>query len=443
MSSFHQNSTIASTNEYLDKQEILQAIYECVYGSTIRHVLKLPTDILVEYLAKFPFWPGADTLYYYLLKREGSNAHYAADGRHLVVIHPELIGIYILAEQDVKAPKMLHTSDETIYSMIKLSIDRTITCDFYKLRHSIIIGEAPFEDALKIPSIALNNPIYQHLFQQGINNLESTILLIEHDCWESIQTLCFEMLPFLFNRMSSSKGNFPNLWKLILKEYYSQQLLRFKIHDWFSELTVRKLMILNNLIPEIVQLPLDLDSIGLRLWYAPKGVRGYLLGFDISDGIPSDYMISERLHHLQNIGIEKYVEEITRVYVDEFGNLTGRIGMMYYPNIAGKKLINHKDIEGNYIGIYYPFDLLHIIIGNNVYIVPFNDIFLHVRNDTVINLDFLRNILTSENIHYLDETPDENQLKELLIKLFIPMKINRGVPARNKLVETMSYGILI
>jgi hypothetical protein len=442
-----------NNNNVLTDEEMLQAIHECVYGSTIRHILKLPSKVLIEYLSKYPFYRGADTLYYYLLKREGNGAHYGPDGRHLLLIHPELIGVYVLAEQNIKAPKsqnqnnqtnqtnQINNIDDTIYPMIKANIDRTITCDRYQLRHSLIIGEAPFDSAIKIPSIALNNPIYQRMFQQLINSPRIIMMLIENDCWEPIKSLNSNIFTFILSRMSTSKGNFPNLWKLVLKDYYSKQLLRLKIHDLLPDLVTRQLTILNSLIPNLIQFPTDLDTLGIRLWFSSRAARAYLVGYDVSDGIPADNIISERLHHMQDIGIEHYINEITGVYIDESGNLTGQIGMMIYPDLIGKKLMNYKDTRGNSIGIYYPFDLFHIIVGNNAYIVPLTDITFNINNGT-LDLNNLRNILVSQYIPYLTESPSETQLKELFKKLCIPLGINRGIPARNRLVEIMSYDLL-
>jgi hypothetical protein len=424
---------------------ILQAIHECVYGSTIRHVLKLSTEILVLYLSTFPFYRGADTLYYFLLGKAGRDAYYAPDGRHLVTIHPELIGVYVLAEQDIRAVEILNADpNNTIYSRIKANITRTMTCHRYQMRHSIIIGEAPVGTAMAIPSIALNIPVYQSVYQ--ILSPQYQTILIENDCWECIQSLHVyqgKPMALMIRRMAVVKGTMLNLWNVILKEYYGKQLLRLKIHDYLPELPTKHITMLSNLFPEIIRLPPHLDAIGIRIWFSSKPSRAYLLGYDLEDGIPCDRMISERLQHMQKVGIEQYSDEITGVIVDELGFLTGKIGMLMYPQLIGKKLMNNKDMVGVSIGVYYPFDLCHFICGNNAYIIPTMDIAAIAINDNVdIDVEYLSTILTEEKIPYLTEVPSKSDLRRILRQYLREVGIPRGTPVRNKLVETMSYDLL-
>ena len=417
-----------------------QAIHECVYGSIIRHVLKLSPDSILEYLTKYPFYRGADTLYYFLLKRIGKDAYYAADGRHLISIHPELMGVYILAESDVNAPVIRDVPEKTVYPMIKAVIDRTITCERYQLRHSIIIGEADTSKAKQIPSIALNIPTYQAYYQSKSEDLNVVACLIENDCWEAIKERNGNLLPLMISRMLTVKATLPNLWDLVLKEYYTQHLLRLKIYKMISSSPVKYITMLNTLLPDLIRLPPGLDTLGIRLWYAPRPTRAYLLGFDVSDGIPSDEIISERLLHLQNVGIESYADEITGVYIDGNGHLTGQIGMMTYPDLAGKKLLNTKDSTGVLLGTYYPYDLFPVIHDGNVVILTIGDIQVAVAATPCRSAEDLRAIL--ENIDTLVCPMDLPTAKTIYARLTSPINAVRGNNARVNLVEIMSWDIL-
>jgi hypothetical protein len=422
---------------------IVQAIHECVSLSTIRHVLKLPITALIIYFSTYPFYRGADTLYYFLLKKHGRDMYYAQDGRHLITIRHELIGVYILAEQDLKAPKMLNNnSDDSIYSVLKPYIDRTVTCPRYQLRNSIILGEASFDDAIGIPSIALNIPIYQELFQRIGNNTAILRSFTDNDCLEPIHTLNDTNLGVIMMRMATIKGLLPNLWNLILKDYYSQQLLRLRIHDYLPTLATRELISLDSLIPEIILLPSDLSTLGVRLWFSSRRDRAYLLGFDVTDGIPADSVISERLQHLERVGIEHYTNDITGVHVDNTGTLTGIIGMAFYPNLIGKKLINTRDVFGTALNVYFPFDLFPIVGDDWTYIISWQDIIPHIRNDGTITHEHLRSILTQEHIPALPEIPSEKDIQHIYEQLICPLKIVRGSHVRNRLVEIMCHDML-
>lgn len=442
-----QNSLGSPCLEILSMDFMVQAIHECVYFSTIRHVLKLPITAMITYFSTFPFYRGADTLYYFILKKHGRDMYYAQDGRHLITINHELIGVYILAEQDLKAPKMLNSnnspnSDDSIYSILKPYIDRTITCPRYQLRNTIILGEAVFEDAINIPSIALNIPIYQEMFQRVGNHASMIRLFTDNDCLEPMQSLNVGNLAIIISRMAMVKGLLPNLWNLVLKDYYSQQLLRLQIHNQLLICVARELVSLNSLIPEIIQLPSDLSTLGVRLWFSSRPDRAYLLGFDLTDGIPADSIISERLQHLEQVGIEQYTDAITGVHVDDTGNLTGQIGMITYPQLVGKKLVNTKDVSGTSLSVYFPFDLFPIAGDTWVYIISFQDIIAHVRTDGTITREYLQGILTKENMPGLIEVSSEKDIERIFTQLTCPLKTFRGTHVRNRLVEIMCHDML-
>lgn len=421
-------------------EQMLHAIHECVYGSTVRHVLSLPTEVLIQYLSTFPFYRGADTLYYLLLKREGNNVHYTPSGRHLVAIQPELSGVYTLAEQDSKALVMKDVPGETIYPIIRDHIARVLLCGSYQHRHRIISGEAPIFSAAEVPAIALNFPIYQKQLTTSMN-ARSVIAAVAHDCWEAFDVMDESLLVGFLDRMASTKTTLPNLWRVVLRNYYEQQLIRLRIHDVLPSLSVQHITMLNAIYPDIVRLPPNLDTIGIRLWYTPKLTRAYLLGFDIVDGIPCDMLISERLQRLRDIGIERYVNEITGIGLDSEGRLTGRIGIMNYPNIIGKRLANTKDLGGILLSGYYPADLYPLISPDDVVIITRNDICSIITGNNN-DFDGIRAAFTRETIPYLIEPPSAEMFLDMFTWAKVSINIVRGIPARIKLVELMSSDVL-
>jgi hypothetical protein len=191
-------------------------------------------------------------------------------------------------------------------------------------------------------------------------------------------------------------------------------------------------------MPDLIKLPTGLDTTGVRLWYSPIHTRAYILGFDISDSIPSDTIITDRLRHLQNIGIEDYSTEITGVNRTIDNILTGKIGIMNYPHLAGKKLLNTRDSDGTPIDIYYPYDLFPIVSGDCVCILTANEIICKSRFSRDSSV-----YITCEQFPQLARNPTSDEIKTILSRLSFDMETKYGIPARTKLVETMSYEILI
>lgn len=454
--------------------EVLEAIHQCVLNSTIRHVLAFPLSIIIEYFSTYPFFCGADTLYYLVLRKAGEKAHYAKNNRHIVSIQPELAGVYILAEQNMKAPLIRNiratklnnkkcwddlqssqsaeqnsaltaeslSPNETIYPIIKASIDRTITCNRYKIRHSIITGEASIKTATIIPTIALNIPRYQSFYQQSITIPEMTKILIDQDCWEPIKTLNFTILSHMIYRMILIKSISSQLWKHSLREYYTNRLKILNIHDSLPVITSRQIYSLHNILPDLVRFPSGLNTLGIRLWFTERMARAYLLGFDIYEGIPSDEIVCERIQRLQRLGIEKFTDEITGVYVDNDNKLTGRIGTNFYHDFVGKTLVNTKTAMGTSIGTYYVCDLIPVISGDSAYILTLYD-FINAfdTNDRIFPETVQRTIIEGK-IPFINEDVGIDEAKKIFDRIFVKMDIVRGIPARTRLVEIMSHDVI-
>lgn len=434
-------------NKILSEQQILQAIHECVYGSTIRHVVGFHPALILKYLSTFPFYRGADVLYYFLLEKYGSNVHYAEDGRHMLVVKPELIGVYVTAGQDTHALSQRDVTGNTIYQAIKDNITRTISCGRYQGRYSIMTGEADFTKAIQIPSIALSTSHYNTILADLGKRHEIVNILVDFDYWEAFSILTLDIFTVMICRISFAKGAYPNLWEAVLRNYYTEQLQRLNIHSLFPSMNTKQLTIMSMALPDLIQLPPGLDTLGIRLWFSHRSARAYLLGFDICDGIPSDEIVSERLRHLQRVGIEQYCSEITKIHIDEKGLLTGRIGIMNYPRLAGKKLINTTSTQGVSIEIYYPYDLHQIVCGENVYLLPHRDIgnviLSHIDDyEEDYTIEMLTEILVNENFPYLTETPSENDIDVIFQRLIFRAKFVVGYPVRERLVEVMSNDIV-
>lgn len=426
-----------ASKDIFDTTTVLQAIHECVNDSTIRHVLNLPHNYLLAYLSKYPFYRGADTLYYFLLKRLGPAAYYAVNGVHLTIVNPELLGVYILAEQDINAPIQKGSSD-TIYLTIIKYIERTIYCPQYQLRNEIIIGEAPFSDAKIIPSIALNTPYYQRQYSDLSDVPAIRAELILYDCLEPITTMDDNLFLKIFKRIAYVKALMPNLWKVILEDYYRVQLIRLRIYNILPILSTRILTQLHTVYPEIVQLPHNINALGIRLWLSSRSSRAYLLGMDVRDGLPSDEAVSRHLQLLNEVGIEKYVSTITKINFHENGLLTGQIGLLTYPELAGKRLVNQKDLTEKMINTYYPIDIFPIVLGDDVVIITYQDVG-KLSSYTDVTLEQLRRLIRPQNIPYLREELSHDTFIELCEWAFMGIDVQRGIPARNRLVEIMAY----
>lgn len=423
------------------KDTTLLAIHECVNGSTIRHIIDLPLEILLRYLSTFPFYRGADTLYYLLLQRYGEEAHYSEDGRHMVTIQPELLGVYIFSEQNIYSPLLRNVSEETIYSRIIEYIPRTLTCKRYQMRNTIIIGEATWKEAVQIPSISLNMPIYQKMFRDRAENIQIICTLIRMDFFEGIDNINAVTLDVILSRIAFSKGSMPNLWNLTLREYYKNQLLRLKILNLLPYLTTRQITTINGIYPELINLPSGLDTLGIRIWFSTRDWRCYALGIDTRDGLPSDEFVSERLRHLKELGIERYCNEITGIEIGENKRMTGKIGTFNFPELRGKELVNIKDLSEISLNVYYPSDLFPLISGDKVVILTRRDMNMIMPPDR-FNFQGVQQLLNRETIPYLIEPPSEEIFLNMITWISSLMLIKHDIPARVKLVETMTWDSL-
>lgn len=417
---------------------LLETIHQCVVHSTIRHVMGYDPAILVEYLTTYPFYRGADTLYYLLLKKVGVAAYYAQDGTHVIHIQPELAYVYVLAEQEMQAPMHRDRPTPTINSQIRQVIARMPTCKRFKFRHAIITGEAKFQDAVQIPSIALNIPKYQIFFQAAIEEKAVGMTLVANDCLEPIPDLRYEILMTILERMAYLQGVAPNLWQRHLQAYYTEQLLRLKIHTVLPRLSTRQIYGMMQVLPDVVRMPNKLSSLGVRLWFSHRAIRAYLLGFDITDGLPSDAMVSQAVQRLSQFGIEQYVNEITGIHLDADRRLTGMIGINYYPHLVGKKLGNTRDQNGLLIGSFYSCDIVPIINEDTVTFISLLELALGMDPEAELTVEYLRHHFTT----VLAQCPSDSELERIKNLLALPCRTARGRPARTRLVEINAYDMV-
>lgn len=422
--------------------DIMDVIHQCVIHSTIRHVLTIPVKILIEYLSTYPFFRGADTLYYFLLRRYGSDAHYSSDGRHLITIQSELSGVYILAEQDMGAPAIKDVPNKTIYNILKKTINRTVSCERYQLRHSIITGEASIQDAVKVPSIALNIPQYQQFYHQSVTLEMAASILIEQDCWEAVPILNYKILAMMLTRMSYISSVAPKLWKYCLRQYYSDRLLALNIHKMLPHMITRQLVALNTLLPDLIRLPFELNTLSIRLWYSDRITRAYLLGCDIIEGIPSNEIISAKIQKLQKDGIETYSDSITGVYLDGEDKLTGKIGEHFFPNIQGKKLVNTRTTVGTSIGSHYVSDLIPIVAQDRVEIVLIYDFVAKINPESILTPQLIIDLIESGTVGTLKVAISQEEAEHIGDRISVKIETTRCIPSRIRLVEIMSNDIV-
>jgi len=424
-----------------DDKIMLEAINECVYGSTVRHVLHFPYKVIVKYLSIYPFYRGADTLYYLLLKREGKKVYYDERGIHLVSIQPELSNVYNLAEQDCEALEKENVPGKTIYEIIMRNIGRMVVCKHYQQRNKIMTEEETDENAAQIPSIALNFPKYQMLLG-GMTHVTQVMSIIICDCWEAIKYMDSHLCILQLERMTYVKVTMPNLWHIVLEEYYRKEMVRLGINNVLHTLPVRHIRGLNSIYPDIIKYPDNLDTIGVRIWYSPEKARAYLLGFKVEKEMPTLEEIKENINKLQEWGIEKFVEEITKIEINSEGKLTGRIGQTLYPLIKDKVLVNSKDLQRININIYYPADLYMLISDKHVVVITRNDI-INMTTRNSLNYHGFRDIFLKGGIPYLIEIPTEQIMMDMFSWVTIDIGIVRSIPARIKLVEMMSIDTLL
>jgi hypothetical protein len=420
----------------------LETIHECVIQSTIRHVVSYPTSILIRYLTTYPFFRGADILYYLLLRKVGSEAYYAEDGNHVIHIQPELAYVYVLAEQDIKVPIHKDNPSSTIYSQIRRVISRISSCDRFRFRHSIITEDADFETAIQIPTLALNLPTYQAYFRNPVSSEVIAHLLINHDCLEPIRTLDKSIIELIIKRSSVMKATAPTFWQHHLQQYYVKHLQRLQIHNLFQTLYTRQIYRLNQLFPELIRMPPNLSALATRLWFSDRPVRAYLLGFDITDGIPSDEIISKALRELSQSGVEQYVKEITGIYLDTERHLTGQIGINYYPHLAGKKLINTRDSFGISIGSYYSYDIVPISIDDSILFISLHEIVMKIDRYVEHHLEYLQTFFVENKFHDLTLHPSDQELEIIRNRLLLYFGTLPFIPARIRLVEISSHDII-
>jgi len=204
-------------------------------------------------------------------------------------------------------------------------------------------------------------------------------------------------------------------------------------------LPTKQITMLNTLYPELIRMPNGLDTLELRIWFAPRTARAYLLGIDMRDGLPSDEFVSERLQRLKQLGIERYASEITGIEMDANKRLTGKIGTIMFPQLTGKSLLNKNDLFKVPLRNYYPHDLYFLITEDDVIMITRKDMELLMPNN---NFDELCASVRNNIIPYLIEPPSSETLIDMFTWFTSKIATKCGSPARIKLVETMSWDMV-
>lgn len=413
-------------------EEILQTIHQCVIHSIIRHILKFPTDHLLEYLSKYPPFKRNDILYYLLLKRDGKNAYYNSKGVHILSIQPNLSGVYVLAGENVHASILLNNDkhEQTIYPIITASIDRFIKCPTYKIINDIITEEATFLSARNHPDLYLNIHKYQANHPQIHDYNDVAPLLIDHDCLEPFQNLHFLSLTHIITRMSTLVISAPQLWRYVLSNYYMQQLMRLKIHRYYRQLSYTQIKILGTLFPEIVTVPPNLGGLASKIWFRSINDRAYLLGFNLAVGVPCDAAVSYQLEQLNKYGIESYVNTATTIHVDGSNKLTGFIGFNFYPHIIGKRLRNSRDTLDRLVNSFFPSDLIPVVHEDEVYILTEQEFSV----DEDLTHEWIDEYICSQAFPYFDML-NSTEIDRIHAALTLEITCKRSLQMRPALVE--------
>lgn len=397
---------------------ITGAIHQCVQHTWVTYVVDAPLPLLLQYLATTPFYLGADQLYYLILKAHGKAAHYSSDGRHLVTIAPELAMVYILAEQDTNALATVG-SDTTIADLVAGIVPRMMFSPAYSNRMNTIIGTVPLEEAIKIPRVALCVPEYQKALVQGRRFLVADLFM----CKFTLQTV-----NLLTSRCSTLKATCPDLWDIVLQHTVHRQLEEARLRRSIQGYPVIAIKRLGALFPQLIACPAEWGVLATALWFSERRARAYLLGYDLDQGCPSNHTVCKRLVHLNTVGLESYVKEITGVHVTADNRLTGYVGQVHYDSIAGKKLGNSVDSNGIPVGWYYPYDIVPLIYDDTAYLVPLNEF------RRVVDYRDVAHALAAQIVPYLPGVPSRDQVTIIIKRLQPTFYALRNIPVHQRLL---------
>lgn len=401
--------------------DILKALHQCVQYSLVTYVQDAPLHLILKYLSSTPFFRGADQLYYLVLRTHGISAHYTEEGQHLVALQPELATAYVMAEQNINAPSHKNSCDSILHIITPI-VHRMIISTPYANRMNTMVGNLSLETAMQIPRVAMCVPEYRSM----ILRMRPSFIIAD--------VIGNTLNPFVVSgiaaRCSEISSMCPELWNIVLKHHYHQELVRLNFRKFLVGYPIMTVKHLDTLFPDIVQFPHQFNVLCAKLWFADRNIRAYLLGYDLDQGCPSNESVSARLHHLNSVGVEKYVKEITGISMSN-NVLTGYLGHVYYDHIVGKKLGNTMDKEGIPVGKYYPYDLIPLVYEDTVYMVPVHDFKVSSNHRT------LTDALNDRIIPYLPRSPDPDQVK-MIIRRFQPsFKTVRGVQAHQRLLDLM------
>lgn len=398
---------------------VLAAIHQCVQYTLVTYVLDAPLPLLLQYLSETPFYRGADQLYYLMLQKYGTAAYYAADGRHLVTVNCELAMVYVLAEQDLTAVATLGGS-ATIADAVATIVPRMVTSPAYATRMHTITGTVSLQEAMTTPRAALCVDTYLEELRRCSHTVMADF---------ATHVVSLEIVNRLLTRCCELKATCPDLWALVLAPAFHRQLEKLQLRRILQGYPVMVIKELSTIFPDLLQCPSHWGVLPLKLWFCERRIRGYLLGYDLDQGCPSNVTASQRLSHLNTVGVEAYVKEITGVHLTADNRLTGYVGQNYYAAIAGKQLGNVADSYGTPIGWYYPYDVIPLVYDDIAYLVP-----LHEFKRTN-EYSSLTQALMEGMVAYLPGAPSADQIKLILRRLRPAFTTLRSIPVLERLLE--------
>lgn len=417
-------------------ESIFKAIHECVMGSLLKYILDVPKSTLIQYICNYPLLPNTDVLYYLMLKKYKSQVYYDISGKHILLLKPELSTVYIHSHSNLDIPSDIsNPSSKSLISCIKNSCDRTYLCPIYRNRINVITCKASKEAALSFPSIALNFDIYTKNF----NDIKT---LIKYDHLKFIGNLLIKLcsndiyFSYILDRINFIKVCYPNFWNLFLKNLYLKSFNELNILNYLYTLNISTILRFSSCFPEFLPLPSNFNFIHLRIWFHPPITRAFLLGYDISLGVPSEEMLFDSINDLSTIGIDKYLNYITMISFDSSNLLTGHIGLCHYPNLTGKKLYNMFSLSNEHISTLYLQDIFFIVIKETAYFISYNDINNKI-NSNDFKLEFFINLITPVNFPFLPSIPNKGDIYTIFNKFVNPDNIYRGHLAKDILLKIL------
>lgn len=114
---------------------------------------------------------------------------------------------------------------------------------------------------------------------------------------------------------------------------------------------------INHIFPDLFDVPSDLSELAVRIYLCSHNIRGYLLGFALYRGCPSDDQIGTALTQLSNLGPEAYMKQLSDYYK----------GTEIHCHLSVGPLINENNTLTESIFSYSPCDRFIFYQGKHLY----------------------------------------------------------------------------